>query len=140
MCYLEFYFRLIQFGFVFWVLELLSFFFSMIVKCYPIAYKDSLQGYNVILLYNMTWIIWCLTHDYILYFDASSSHFILYLSPKKGNYFFSLSLSLYICVCVCVCVWVLFILFCKFTLGWWIIVFFYNTILGLYDLVVFFFF
>ena len=75
----------------------------MIVKCYPIAYKDSLQGYNVILLYNMTWIIWCLTHDYILYFDASSSHFILYLSPKKGNYFLSLSLSLYIYICVCVC-------------------------------------
>ena len=66
----------------------------MIVKCYPIAYKDSLQEYNVILLYNMTWIIWYLTHNYIFYFDASSSHFIFYLSPRKGNYSLSLSLSL----------------------------------------------
>ena len=37
--------------------KLLSSFFSMIVKCYCIAYRDSLQEYNVILLYSMAWII-----------------------------------------------------------------------------------
>ena len=66
----------------------------MIVKCYSIAYKDSLQEYNVILLYSMAWIIWCLIYDYIFYFNASSSHFIFYLSPEKGDY--SLSLYIYI--------------------------------------------
>ena len=95
MCSLEFYFGLMQFGF--YVLKLLSFFFFifMIVKCYHITYKDSLQEYNVILLYGITWIIWCLTHDYVFY-DASSSHFIFYLSLEKCDYSLSLSLSLYI--------------------------------------------
>ena len=83
----------------------------MIVKCYPIAYKDSLQEYNFILLYSMTWIIWCLTHNYIFYFDTSSSHFIFYLSPKIGNYSLSLSLSQYIYINI------KFILSCNFTLG-----------------------
>ena len=92
---LKFYFVLIQFGFVF--LNYYFFlFFSMIVKCYSIAYKDSLQEYNVILLYSMAWIIWCLIYDYIFYFNASSSHFIFYFSPEKGDYSLSLSLSLYI--------------------------------------------
>ena len=94
MCSLEIYFGLIQFGFVFWGFKLLSFFF-FIVKCYPIAYKDSLQEYNIILSYSMIGILWCLTHYYFyfFYFDASS-HFIFYLSPKKGNYSLSLSVSL----------------------------------------------
>ena len=93
----------------FCVFKLISFFFPMIVKCYSIAFKDSLQEFYVILLYSMVWIIWCLTYDYIFYFDASSSHFIsLSLS-------LSLSLSIYI----------LFINFCNFALGWWIIVFFF---------------
>ena len=114
------------FRILFWVaiwfclIKLLSlfflFFFSMIVKCYSIAYKYNLQEYNVILLYIMTWIIWCLTYDYIFYFDVSFSHFIFYFSLEKGDYSLSLSLSIYI--------YILFIIFCNFTLGWWIIVFF----------------
>ena len=69
---------------------LFFFSFSMIVKCYSIAYKYSLQKYNIILLYIIAWIIWWLTYDYIFYFDASFSHFIsLSLS-------LSLSISLYI--------------------------------------------
>ena len=92
---LKFYFVLIQFGFVF-LSYYFFLFFSMIVKCYSIAYKDSLQEYNVILLYSMAWIILCLIYDYIFYFNASSSHFIFYFSPEKGDYSLSLSLYIYI--------------------------------------------
>ena len=121
MCSLEIYFGLIQFGFVFWGFKLLSFIF-FIVKCYPIAYKDSLQEYNIILLYSMIGILWSLTHYYIFfYFDASSSHFIFYLSLKKGNYSLSLSLSLSLYIYI----YIKFILFCNFTLGWWIIIYFF---------------
>ena len=91
----------------------------MIVKCYPIAYKDSLQEYNVILLYSMTWIIWYFTHNYI--FCDASSHFIFYLSPKIGNY--SLSLSLYIYI---------YIIYSFLQLYFRLMnhcIFFYNTIL-----------
>ena len=63
MCSFEFYFGL-QFGFVF--LSYYLFFFSIIIKCYFIAYKYSLQEYNVILLYIMAWIIWCLAYDHIV--------------------------------------------------------------------------
>ena len=73
-----------QFGFVF--LSYYLFFFSMI-KYYPIAYKNSLLEYNANLLYSMTWIIWCFTHNYIyIYFfilNSSSFHFIFYFSPEK---------------------------------------------------------
>ena len=64
MTSLEFYFGL-QFGFA--LLSYYFFFFSIIVKRYSIAYKYSLQEYNIILLYIMAWIIWCLTYDYIFY-------------------------------------------------------------------------
>ena len=67
-----------------------------------------------------------MSHDYIFYFESSSSHLIFYkfvipshiLSRKNV---ITLSLSL------------IFILFCNSTLGWWIIVSFYNTILGWYN-------
>ena len=73
------------------------YFFFMIVKCYSIAYKYSLQEYNVILLNIMAWIIWYLTYDYIyiyifFFLCFFFSHFIFYFSPQKGDY----SLSLYI--------------------------------------------
>ena len=93
----------------------------MIVKCYPIAYKDSLQEYNVILLYSMTWIIWYFTHNYI--FCDASSHFIFYLSPKIGNYSLSLSLSLHIYI---------YIIYSFLQLYFRLMnhcIFFYNTIL-----------
>ena len=63
MCSLEFYFGL-QFDFGFLSYYLFFIFYSC--KCYFIAYKYSLQEYNVILLYIMVWIIWCLTYNYIL--------------------------------------------------------------------------
>ena len=93
MCSLEFYFRL-QFSFVF--LSYYLFFFSIIVKCYFIAYKYSLQEYNVILLYIMVWIIWCLTYLYIS--KSWSVAFIiatLLLSHINGHiiYFFLISLN-----------------------------------------------
>ena len=81
----------------FCVFKLLSFFFSIIVKCYFIAYKYSLQEYNVILLYIMVWIIWCLTYDYIFYLMFLLL-ILFYISlPKKViSLSLSLSLSLYI--------------------------------------------
>ena len=83
-----------QVDFVFLSYYLLSFFFFMIFKCYSIAYKDSLQEYNVILLYRMIWIIWCLAYVYI--FILTLLHLILFSIslPKKGDYSLSLSLSL----------------------------------------------
>ena len=83
----------------FCVFKLLSFFFlfSIIVKCYYIAYKYSLQEYNIIILYVMVWIIWCLTYDYIFYLILFFSHFIFYFSPEKViTLSLSLSLSIYI--------------------------------------------
>ena len=128
MCSLEFYFELMQFGF--YVFKLLSFFFFifMIVKCYHITYKDSLQEYNVILLYGITWIIWCLTHDYVFFLRFFFSFYFLFITWKMWLLSLSLSLSIYIYI---------YILFYKFTLGWWIIVFFfYNIILDQYDFLV----
>ena len=57
-------------------------------------------------------------------FDASSSHFIFYFSPEKGDYSLSLSLFIYIYIYI-------YILFYNFTLGWWIIVFFIIYYFGL---------
>ena len=94
MTSLEFYFGL-QFAFVLLSYHLF-FSFSMIVKCYSIAYKYSLQKYNIILLYIIAWIIWCLTYDYIFYFDVSFSYFIFYFSPKKCEYSLSLYIYIYI--------------------------------------------
>ena len=100
----------------FCVFKLLSFlFFSIIVKCYYIAYKYSLQEYNVILLHIMVWIIWCLTYDYIFYLILFFLSFYFLFLSWKGD--LSLSLSLYIYIYI-------YILFCNFTLCWWIIVFF----------------
>ena len=77
----------------FCIFKLLSFFFSMIVKCYFIAYKYSLQEYNVILLYIMAWIIWCLAYNYIfLFWCFFFSFYFLFLSRKR----WLLSLSLFI--------------------------------------------
>ena len=90
-----------QFDFV--ILSYYLFFFSLIVKCYPITYKDGLQEYNDILLYSMTWIIWCLTYNYIYIYIYFLTLLLLILFsiclPKKViilSLSLSLSLSLYI--------------------------------------------
>ena len=96
MCSLEFYFGL-QFGFG--LLSYYLFFFSMIVKCYFIANKYSLLEFNVILLYIMVWIIWCLTYDYIFYLMLLLLILFFISLPKKGitlSLSLSLSLSLFI--------------------------------------------
>ena len=83
----------------FCVFKLLSFFFSIIIKCYFIAYKYSLQEYNVILLYIMVWIIWCLTYDYIFYLILLFLILFSISLPKKVitlSLSLSLSLSIYI--------------------------------------------
>ena len=66
----------------------------------------NLQEYNVILLYIMPWIIWCLTYDYIFHFDASFL-ILFFISLKKGIFSLSLSFSLYIYIYI----YILFILF-----------------------------
>ena len=104
MCSLEFHFGL-QFGFVF--LSHYLFFFSIIVKCYFVAHKYSLQEYNVILLYIMVWIIWCLTYYYIFYLMLLLL-ILFYISLPKKVISLSLSLSLYIYI---------YIPFYNFTLG-----------------------
>ena len=57
----------------------------------------NLQEYNVILLYIMAWIIWCLTFDYIFYLIL---HFLIlfsiFLSKRVITLSLSLSLSIYI--------------------------------------------
>ena len=78
----------LQFDFVF-LSYYLFLFFSMIVKCYSIANKYSLLEYNVILLYIMDWIIWCLTFDYI-----SMLLFLILFSISLTKKVISLSLSL----------------------------------------------
>ena len=53
------------------------YFLFFIVKCCSFALKrikDSIKEYNIILLYSMIWIIWCL----LLYLFISSSHLILF--------------------------------------------------------------
>ena len=90
MCSLEFYFGL-QFGFG--LLSYYLFFFSIIVKCDFFANKYSLLEFNVILLYIMVWIIWCLTYDYI--FNLILLFLILFsISLLKKVITLSLSLSL----------------------------------------------
>ena len=130
MCSLEFYFGL-QFVFVF-LSYYLFFFFSMIVKHYSIAYKDSLHKYNVILLYIMAWIIWFLTYDYISYFDASFSHFIFYFSFEKGDYSLSLSLSLSLSIYIYIYIIYSFLQpyfrFMNHCIFFYIILFWVNTI------------
>ena len=124
MCSLEFYFGL-QFYFVF--LSYYLFFLSMIIKCYSIAYKYSLQEYNVILLYIMAWIIWCLTYKFFILILLFLILFF-YFSPEKViTLSLSLSLSLYIYIYI---YYLFFLVQVEESLY-----FLYNTILGLYDLV-----
>ena len=80
----------------FCVFKLLSFFFSIIIKCYFIAYKYSLQEYNVILLYIMVWIVRYLTYDYIFYLILLLFFLSISLLKKVITLSLSLSLSLYI--------------------------------------------
>ena len=103
---LEFYFGL-QFDFLFLSCYLFSFlFFSMIVKCYSIANKYSLLEYNVILLYIMDWIIWCLTFNYILML----LFLILFsISLKKKVISLSLSLSLSIYIYIYICMYIIYL-------------------------------
>ena len=93
MCSLEFYFGL-QFGFG--LLSYYLFFFSIIVKCDFFANKYSLLEYNVILLYIMVWIIWCLTYDYIFYLMLLLILFFISLPKKVITLSPSLSLYIYI--------------------------------------------
>ena len=62
----------------------------------------NLQEYNVILLYIMPWIIWCLTYDYIFHFYASFL-ILFFISLKKGIFSLSLSLSIYIYIYYFLC-------------------------------------
>ena len=95
----------------FFVFKLLSFFFSflffsMIVKCYSIANKYSLLEYNVILLYIMDWIIWCLTFNYILML----LFLILFsISLKKKVISLSLSLSLSLSIYIYICMYIIYL-------------------------------
>jgi len=82
LCSLEFYFGLMQFGFGFFKL---LFFFSLL-NVIILNYRYNIYEYNFILLYSITWIIWC-DYNHII-FLLLSFYFLTYMNgPLISNFF-----------------------------------------------------
>ena len=140
---------MIWFGYI-----LIFYLFNLILfVCYMLSY-DITEWFNVILLHNMTWIIWCLQlyiffwiffYSSSFYYDSSPQFFyyknLLFSIPfnpyfahtKRWILSLTLSLFIYIYIYIYSFFWWMFN-----SLNWWIFIF-YST-LGWYDLVIFWFF